>query len=190
MPDRPPYLHDGEAPLQEVIGLVREQVAHALGSGPLGVIVVDAAHDLANLARLALLVIRRAQSVIEDDDARGSAFGFHQRFHFWIVNPADLVLVEEVRDFRVVTHKAKTVAIEHEGLLAEPRIADGHAMRVEGAAAAHVGRSQRRRLRENLLPVIENVIDRGLDGFVDRFPFDNLDHRKLPWRCSCAAAPS
>ena len=190
MPDRPPHLHDGKAPLQELIGLIREQVAHALGSGPLGVIVVDAAHDLADLARLALLVIRRAQSVIEDDDARGSAFGFHQRFHLWIVNPADLVLLEKVGDFRVVTHKTKAVAIEHERLLTEPRIADDHAMRVEGATAAHVGRSRRRRLRENLLPVIENVIDRGLDGFVDRFPFDNLDHRKLPWRCGCAAAPS
>src|SRR5437773_1987093 len=163
--------------------------AHALTSGPAGALVVDAAHDLATLARLALLIIRRPQGVIAADGARGSAFGFHRRFHFWIVNLADLILVEEVRDFRVVTHKTKPVAIEHEGLLTEPRIADGHAMRVEGAAAAHVGRPRRRRLRENLLPVIENVIDRGLDGFVDRFPFDNLDHRKLPWRCSCAAAP-
>src|SRR5262245_10176900 len=53
MPDRPPHLHDGKAPLQELVGLVREQVAHALRAGTFGVVVVDAAHDLADLARLA-----------------------------------------------------------------------------------------------------------------------------------------
>src|SRR5262249_56460376 len=127
MPDRPPHLHDGKAPLQEFFGLLREEVAHALWAGPLGIVIVDAAHDLADLARLALTVIRRAQRVIEDDDARGSAFGFHQRFHLRIIDPADLLLFEEVRDFRLVMNETEAVAIEHERLLDEGAIADRHA---------------------------------------------------------------
>src|SRR5260370_16103799 len=180
MPDRPPHLHDGKAPLQELVGLIGEQVAHALWAGPFGIVVVNATYDLADLARLALLIIRRAQGVIEDDNARGAAFGFHQRFHLRIIDPADLVLVEEIRHFRVVTNKTEAVAIEHERLRIEPRIADRHAMGVDRAAAAHVRRARRRRLSEDFLPVIEKVVDRRLDGFVDRFPFDNRDHRQLP----------
>src|SRR5262249_29141293 len=68
MADRPPHLHDGETALQQRVGLLRQQVAHALRAGPFGVIVVRAAHDLADLARLALVVVGGAQGMVEDDD--------------------------------------------------------------------------------------------------------------------------
>src|SRR5262249_3276906 len=106
-------------------------------------------------------------------------FCFHQRFHLRIIDLADRVLIEEVRDFRVVTHKTKAVTIERERLLSKARIADRHAMGVERAAAAHVGLARHRRLGEDLLPVSENVVDGSFDGFVDRFPFDDLNHSQL-----------
>src|SRR5262249_38182463 len=79
--DWPRHLHDGEAALQELVGLVRDQVAHALRARPFGVIVVHAAHHLADLARLALFGVGGAQRVIEYDHARGAALGLHQRLH-------------------------------------------------------------------------------------------------------------
>src|SRR5260370_7250173 len=148
MPDRPPHLHDGKAPLQELVGLIGEQVAHALWAGPFGIVVVNATYDLADLARLALLIIRRAQGVIEDDNARGAAFGFHQRFHLRIIDPADLVLVEEIRHFRVVTNKTEAVAIEHERLRIEPPIPHRPAMGADRPPPPHVPRPRPPRLTD------------------------------------------
>ena len=75
MTDRPPALHDGEALLEQFLGLVTHQIAHALGAGPFGVVVMHAAHDFADLLRLAHFVIGGAQRVIENDNARRAAFG-------------------------------------------------------------------------------------------------------------------
>src|SRR5262249_34001225 len=69
--------------------------------------------------------------------------------------------------------------IERKRLRVQPRIADGHAMGIDRAAAAYVGRARRRGLGEYLLTVIQDVVDRGLDGLVDRFPLDDLNHGQL-----------
>ena len=180
MADRTPHLHDGEAALEQLVRLLREKIADALRARPLGIIVVHAAHDLADLARLTLLVVRGAQRMIEHDHARRSAFGLHQRFHLRVIDPADLVFVVKIGDLGVVTDETEAVAIEHERLWLQPRIADGHAAGVKRAAAAHIGCARRRGLREYLLTVIQNVVERGLDGLVDRFPFDDLNHGQLP----------
>src|SRR6516162_7176929 len=180
MADRPPHLHDGEAALQQFLRFVRKQVAHALRARPLGVIVVHAAHHLADLAHLALIGIGRAQGVIEYDHTRGAAFGLHQRLHLRVVDAADFALVEEIGNLGVVTNETEALAIERKRLHVQPRIADGHAVGIERAAAAYVGRARRRGLREYLLAVIENVVDGGLDGLADRFPLDDLNHGQLP----------
>src|SRR5262249_23057407 len=71
------------------------------------------------------------------------------------------------------------LAIERKRPRLQPRIADGHAMGIDRAAAAHIGRARRCGLGEYLLAVIEDVVDRGLDGLVDRFPLDDLNHGQL-----------
>src|SRR6266545_2046807 len=78
-----------------IVRLVRQKVAHALRPRPFGIVVMRAAHDLADLARLAQRVVGRAQRVIEYDDALGPALGLHQRFHFRVIGALYFVLVEE-----------------------------------------------------------------------------------------------
>src|SRR5260370_2065124 len=179
MADRPPHLHDGEAALQQVLGFVRQQVAHALRPPPFGVASVHAAHDLADLACLALIRVGGAQRVIEYDHARGAALGLHQRLHLRVVDLAYFVFVEEIGDLGVVTDKTEALAIERKRPSVQPRIADGHAAWIRRAAAAYIGRARRSGLGKYLFAVIPDVVDRGLDGLADRFPLDDLDHGQL-----------
>src|SRR6185436_8400789 len=67
MADRPPHLHDRKAARQQFLRLVRQQIAYTLLRRPFGVIVVHPLDDLAQLARLAIVLVGRAQGVIEYD---------------------------------------------------------------------------------------------------------------------------
>src|SRR5262249_62031270 len=73
MADRPPHLHDGEAALEQLVGLVRQQVAHALWPRPFGVVVVRTAHDLADPLALAQLVVRAPQGMLNHHHAPPTA---------------------------------------------------------------------------------------------------------------------
>ena len=115
---------------------------------------MHAAHDLADLGGLAQLLIRRAQGVIEHDDALGAALGFHQRFHLRVIDPADLALVVEIADLGVVMDKAKAVALEREAVGIGPAVAQHDAMRVGFAAAgSQIGGAGRADQRDGLAPV-------------------------------------
>src|ERR1041385_8945357 len=57
---RAPHLNDGEAPLEERVRFVRQEVAHALRAGPFGIVVVHVEHGLAHELRLALGLVARA----------------------------------------------------------------------------------------------------------------------------------
>src|SRR5271166_4889866 len=59
-PYRTPHLNDGEAAAQKLVGFLRQQIPHALRTGPLGIVVVHTANDLTNPACLAQLVVGRA----------------------------------------------------------------------------------------------------------------------------------
>ena len=50
-------LDDAEAPLQQLFGFVRENIAHALGGRPFRVVVVNTADDLSGPLRLAYFVV-------------------------------------------------------------------------------------------------------------------------------------
>src|ERR1700724_3728731 len=95
MPERPPHLHDGEAALEQLLGLVRQEVAHALRAGPFGIVVVRALHRLADLVRLAIGLVGGAQGVVEHHDALRPGLRLYQGFHLRIVDPLDLVRIEE-----------------------------------------------------------------------------------------------
>src|SRR6476646_6342856 len=172
--DRPPHLHDGEPALQQLVGLLRKKVVHA-------------AHHLADLAYLALLVIGGTQRMVEHHHARSSALGLHQLFHLWIVDATDLVLIEEVRDRGIVTHEAEAFAVEHERIAVQPGIVDGYMARIDGAAGAHISAARTGRLGEQLLPVIDDIVDRGIDGFADGVALQNLNHGHLPARLAAPA---
>src|SRR5262249_5888589 len=72
-----PHLHNGKTSPKKRLGLAWQEIAHALRSGPFGVVVVHARHDLANPARLAQIIIGRAQGMIEYKYPRGASLGFH-----------------------------------------------------------------------------------------------------------------
>ena len=55
MVDRPPDLDDREPALEQRLGLLAHDIAHALRPGPFGVVVMDAADDVADFLRFALV---------------------------------------------------------------------------------------------------------------------------------------
>src|SRR5262249_10787813 len=75
MTDRPPDLHDRKTALEQFLGFVRQQIAHTLLRRPFGVVVVHALDDLAELARLAIVLVGGAQCMIEYDDAFRAGLG-------------------------------------------------------------------------------------------------------------------
>ena len=99
-------------------------------------------HDFANFQLGAQRIVTSAQRVVEDHDPRGAALGLHQRFHLRVINPPNLVFVEELADFGVVADEAKTFAVEHELARMRPAVMDDDAPGIE-PPAAHVGRPAR-----------------------------------------------
>src|SRR5262249_61687786 len=79
----------------------------------------------------------------------------------------------------VAPDEPEALAMERTRVRVQPRIANGPAMGIHRAAAADIGRAWRRGLGKYLLAVIQDVIDRGLDGLADRFPLDDLNHGQL-----------
>src|SRR3954465_348112 len=112
MVDRPPHLNDREAAAQQCLGLVAHDVAHPLWPRPFGVVVVHAADDVADFLGFALPVAGGAQGMVEHDPPFGAADLFYQRLAFRVVDPPDLVLVEEIADLRLVPDKPKAPARE------------------------------------------------------------------------------
>src|SRR5439155_1418447 len=78
----------------------------------------------------AQILVRRAQGVIEYEDALGAALGFYQRFHLRVVNSADLVFVVKIGDLGVVMHKAEAVALQRKAVGVGPAIVQTHAVGV------------------------------------------------------------
>ena len=163
MADRPPHLDDRKAAAQQIVGLVRQQVAHPLRAGPFRVVVVHARDDLADLEGFAGGIVGGAQRVVEHDDARRAGLRLHQRFHLRIVDAPHFGLVEEVRDLGVVGDEMKAVVLERE--VAMPAVVQSDAPRIGLAAGAPVGRAWCAGLGENLGAVVDDVIERRLDRF-------------------------
>jgi len=95
MTDRPPHLDDREAAAELLVGLLRQKGAHPLRARPFGVVVMDAADDLTDLAGLAQFVVGSAQGVVEHLDAGSAGLRLHQRLHFRVIDPAHFILVKK-----------------------------------------------------------------------------------------------
>ena len=159
MPDRPPHLDDGEAARQQILGLVGKDIAHPLRPRPFGVVVVGAAHDLADFLRLAQLVVGGAQRMVEHHDALGAALGFDQLDHFRIVDPPDFILVVEIAHPGRMVDEAEAVAVELEAIDLEAAVVHFHLPRVERAATAPVVGAGRTGIGEQVLAVVFDVVD-------------------------------
>ena len=162
--DRPPHLDDGKAALEQFLGLVRQDVAQSLRAGPLGVVVMRPLHRLPDFALLAYGVVGGAQRVIEHHDAVGAALGFDQLDYFRVIDPLDLVDVHEVLHLCFVPRVVEAVHVEIE--LAEVRagVVHHHLVRIGRAAVLQLRGAGAADVVEDLGAVVDDVVDRRLDG--------------------------
>ncbi len=178
MADRPPRLDDRKAVPEQRLGFVAHQVADPLRPRPFGVVVMDAADDLADLLRGAQFVVGGAQGVIEDDDALCPALPLHQRFHLGVIDPADLVLIVEIGDPAVMIDKAEAVLFEDEIGGMDPAVAQGDAVRLGIAAADTLVRFAGRAHQGHRHGfVIAEIIEGRVERFGFGIEFGELNHR-------------
>ncbi|HZU90482.1 MAG TPA: hypothetical protein VE993_14610 [Stellaceae bacterium] len=138
---------------------------------------MHAAHDVADLGRLAQGVVGGAQGVVEHDDAQGAALGLHQSFHLRVVDAADLFLVVEIADLRVVTDKAEAFPFQAKTVRIGPTVADDDPMRVRLAAAGpRVPAAGRRHQRDRLQVGVEKIVESRFDRFRSAVEFGELRH--------------
>jgi len=100
--------------------------------------------------------------VIEDDDALGAAFGFHQRFHLRIVGAAHLGIVEKVDYLGVVRNEAEAFTLELK-ILGEGATVTQHDPVWVGLAAARICRSAGAGFGDDFLAGIDEVIQGRFD---------------------------
>ena len=118
--------------------------------------------------------------MVEDDDAPCPALTLHQGFHFRVVDPADLVLVVEIGDPRVVTDKAEAVLFEREIDGVEPAVADRHPVLLGSAAAgALVGGAGRPHQGHRHSLGVDKIIESRVERFALGVEFGELNHRRL-----------
>src|SRR5205814_2852156 len=182
MIDRPPHLDDRQPALQQRLGLLAHDVAHPLRARPLGVVVMHAADDVANLLVLALFVAGGAQRVIEHDDALGAADFLYQRLTFRVVNAADLVLVVEIPYSALIADKTEALALEIEAGRQRPAIQNLYAMGLVAAALALVAPTRIGNLRDKLLAGIGEVDQLRLDCLGRGVEFGDIGHLRSSQR--------
>ena len=112
-PDRTPDIHIDVAFLERGLGLVgRQQVAHALGAGLVGVVIVDHAHGFAEFPRGSGLRVGDTQRVVEDQNPRGTGRRGDDLLDFRVVDPLELFAVEEVLHRGLVLPQLEALALE------------------------------------------------------------------------------
>ena len=116
--------------------------------------------------------------MVEHDHPRRAAFGFDQGFHLRIVDPPYFSLVVEIGDLGVVADETEAVAVEHEIFRQRPAVVDDDAPRVGCSSAAYILAAGPGRDGEDLAAVIDDVVERRLDGIGGDIEFGSL----APWR--------
>ena len=143
--DRPPQVDHLHAALQQFVGLVGQQVAHALRARTCGVVDMHALHRLAR--RVAAILgagHAAAHGVVEDVNAVGPGRLLQNSLDFRVVDAAHLLVVEEVAHGALVVHQGKAVGIERHLTGNRPCVMDRHLVRFVVRIAA---RHPRRRLK-------------------------------------------
>src|SRR5262249_49874692 len=110
---RAPEVDDLHASPQQLLCVLRDEIAHALRARARGVVDVDASRGLPH----ALAVIERARDVpadrvVEDEDARGAGRVLDERLGLRIVDAANLVFALEVTHARVMSQDREALLVE------------------------------------------------------------------------------
>ena len=138
-------------------------------------------------------VVAGAQRVVEHDDTRRAAFGFHQVFHFRVIDAPHFGFVEEVGDPGVVAHEPEALALQLEFRAMQAPVVNHNLVWIDGAGAL-VALAGAGRLGEDFAAVVNKVIERRLDfrnSLRRGTPFEDLIHcRLLAARRVCHASPA
>ena len=175
--------------VQQMLSFVRQEVAHTLRARRFGIVVGNAEYRLANLEFLPEVLVGSAQSMIEHHHAGCADFGFHQRFHFRIVDAPHLRFIEEIFDLRVMMDESKSLAFEHKALRFGPAIVDHDVARIRLAARLHECRPRTARKGIRRLSGVEDVVDSRFDRTGGDVQFRCLSHTQPPLRLPGAGAP-
>src|SRR6478672_5317479 len=75
---------------------------------------------------LPLIQVARAQRMIEYDHARSARLVFDQLFDLRVINGLQLVLIEKIRDLRLLLDKDKALLVERKALAKRPAVEQRH----------------------------------------------------------------
>src|SRR6266508_5140791 len=109
--NRTPDLHDGKSALDQLVGLVGKQVAHALRAGPLGIIIVRVTYGAADLFRFTHRAVCRAQRVVKDQNTFCARHFLYQPFDLRVVNRAHFNFVIEISNFGIMVNEDKAFSL-------------------------------------------------------------------------------
>jgi hypothetical protein len=140
--DRAPYIDDRKAALEQVVRLGGQEVAHALGPGVVGVVVVGEAHGQLGLVFAALGQHLRAQVVVECEYATGTHVLADERLDLGIVGDAQIGVVVEVLDPASLLHQLDAMHIQRE-IPQRTGIVDRHHLRPKRGPRARVSGAPR-----------------------------------------------
>src|SRR6516165_6415064 len=119
--------------------------------------------------------------MVENRAPTRPALGLHQCFHLRVVNPPDLVLVEEIDDLGVVPDKAEPIALESETVNLEPPVTQDYTMLFRHAAAhPPVAAARLADQGDRHLLGIDKIAERRLDRFRGGVQFGQLNHEAPP----------
>jgi hypothetical protein len=165
--------------LEQLLGLVGKKVAHPLRAGPFGVVVMGTVHRLADFLGLLVGLVSGAQRVVEHHDAARAALPLHQFDHLRVIDPLDLLGVEEVFHPGRVIDEAEAVHLQVEFLHLRTGVVHRHVVWIDGALALDLGRTWAAAVGEDLGAVVGDVVYSGFDGARRGVEFGEFGHGVL-----------
>src|SRR6266576_2613252 len=92
----------------------------------------------ANEFFLPLIQVARAQRMIEDYDSRSSRLAFDQLFDLRVINGLQLILIEKIRDLRLVLDKDKALLVQRKPLAQRPAVKERHCFQLDRSRPSSV----------------------------------------------------
>ncbi|MET3280865.1 hypothetical protein ABIF43_006354 [Bradyrhizobium japonicum] len=139
-------------PLQKLVGLVRQMLAHAVGAGDGGLVDMDTRRRLtrATIANIRGALDALAHGMVEDQDAIGLQRGTQERLDRGIVDRAYFLVVVKILHLGRMAHQRKAFAVERDIVRDQPRVEDRHLMRLRQRRALRLARRRIERVGARL----------------------------------------
>src|SRR5579872_2169462 len=162
-----PYVDDSEAMLEQLVGFIGKEIAHALRSGLHRVVIMC---DLDRTLHALLAGLRHraiADVVIEDVNLDGAGQFLHHPLHLGIVDRADFIGIVEIRDLTLLMRENDALAVKGELREHRARIVNRHGeLRITPGARLHALGRTIDVAHGPLLSILE-IIQRCVHGFHD-----------------------